>query len=190
MNAAYGQIRRPFLDAGQCGRPPWLRKSAQNCKYKVPAMPSQREVTWVLVADGVHGKIFLHEGKGSGFKELPDGAFAGTNRHTRDLVSDRAGRSFDSHGQARHMMEPRTDPHEDAKVRFARILANHLDQAASRDAFDRLVLVLPAKALGTLRAELAHRVTQRVVAALGKDLTNVPAHELDHHLREVAELRL
>ena len=151
-------------------------------------MPSRREVTWVLVADGVHGKIFVHEGNGSGLKELPGGSFAGTNRHTRDLVSDRPGRSFDSHGLARHMMEPRTDPHQEAKVRVARIMAGHLDHGAARDAFDRLVLVLPAKALGTLRAELSDRVMQRVVAELGKNLTNLPVHELDQHLREVDEL--
>jgi protein required for attachment to host cells len=48
-----------------------------------------------------------------------------------------------------------------------------------------LVLVAPPKALGRLRVELSKSVRARVSAELAKDLTHLPAQELQEHLGTV-----
>ena len=85
-------------------------------------------------------------------------------------------------------MEPTVDRHRHEKRLFARDLAREINEAAYKGAFDRLVLVLPAKSLGDLRTQLDKDTRARVVAELSKDLTHVPLHELPAHLSSVLRL--
>ncbi len=149
-------------------------------------MPSP--TTWVLIADATSAKIYVNRGRGSGLEPLPHGELAGVNAHTRDLVSDRPGRAFDSHGAGRHSMEPPTDPHEHEKARFIERLSDFLAERAERGGFDQLVVVAPPRALGLLRDKLTPAVAKRVVHELHKDLIPIPEHELAGHLAEVVTL--
>ena len=58
-----------------------------------------------------------------------------------------------------------------------------LDHEFKQGRFDRLVLVLPPKELGRLRAELSSAVRGCVSAELNKDLTPLASHEMHEHLR-------
>lgn len=142
----------------------------------------KRIKTWILIADGARARIVLNDGPGRGVKPGPDQEFAGVNAPTREIVSDRPGRAFDSVGQGRHSMEPRTDPHDHEQRSFHHRIAAYLDSAAKRGDFDRLVLVAPPKTLGNLRTELSEPTRTKVVGELNKDLTHVPVHELAAHL--------
>jgi protein required for attachment to host cells len=57
-----------------------------------------------------------------------------------------------------------------------------VDAAAGRDAFDRLALVAPPRALADLRAALGPSARSRLVGVLAKDLVKVPDHEIPPHL--------
>lgn len=141
--------------------------------------------TWILVADGARARIVLNDGPGRGVKPGPNKEFYGHNAPDREIVTDRPGRAFDSAGQGRHAMEPRSDPHEQAQRHFHHELAAYLDAAAKRNAYDRLIIVAPPRALGHLRAELSNAVRAKVTGELNKDLTHVPIHELANHLGSV-----
>ncbi|MHA1600543.1 MAG: host attachment protein [Alphaproteobacteria bacterium] len=145
----------------------------------------KRIMTWILIADGARARIVLNDGPGRGVRPGPDKDFEGMNAPSREIVSDKPGRSFDSAGQGRHSMEPHTDPHEHEQRTFHHRLAVYLDQAEKRGDFDRLVVVAPPKALGNLRRELTDATRAKVVGELNKDLTHVPIHDLAAHLGSV-----
>ena len=84
---------------------------------------------WIVVADGEHARIVAPR---------EDGALQTHDRidsksaHLRssDIGADHPGRVQESASAARHGAEPRTDPHEAAKERFARNLGAWLLQSS------------------------------------------------------------
>lgn len=147
-------------------------------------MPVKLKTTWILVADGAKARILRRSGRfgplapvaGEWFTE-PD-----ARRPTRDIGADRPGRVQESATTARHAMEPRVDWHRFAKTQFARSVANALETAALAGKYDSLILVAPPQALGDLRGALGRRARTLVEAEIGKDLTNLPDHDLPAHL--------
>jgi protein required for attachment to host cells len=140
-------------------------------------------ITWVLVADGARAKLYRNEGPGKGLRPAMEQEFTGNNQATRDLVSDKPGRTFDSAGAGRHAKEPPTDPHRKAKEDFARQMAQVVGGAAG--SFDRLIVVAPPQALGDLRSAFPEAVRSKITGELNKDLTHLPVNELAAHLSQV-----
>ena len=141
--------------------------------------------TWILVADGAHARIACNLGPGKGIEQPLEAEFDGEARPTREIQADRPGRSFDSGGEGRHAMEPRTDPHQHEKAVFVHDVADYVNAAAQKGRFDRLVLVAPPRVLGELREYLSDAAKANVKGELHKDLTKTPLHELPTHLGEV-----
>lgn len=144
--------------------------------------------TWIVVADGARARLFENTGPGKGLLPLDDGEMRGERAATRELGTERPGRVHDRMGPGRHAMAPRTDWHEQQKEDFLASVAARLDRAAADKAFDRLILVAPAKALGRLRAALGRDAAARVDGELAKDLTKTPAPDLTGHLGELIAL--
>jgi protein required for attachment to host cells len=151
--------------------------------------------TWILIADGGRARLFEQERGARTFKPVAERDFVGARAQSREIASDRPGRTFDSSGRGqpgdvgshgRHAMEPGTDPQRYAEYEFARELRDHLQKAANEHRFDRLVLVAAPKILGDLRSLLPKPVQDTIVAEVNKDLTRTPTAELgahlDHHL--------
>lgn len=141
-------------------------------------------VTWVLVADGSRARLLAGDGAGKGLEPALDQEFIGTNLASRDIASDRPGRSFDSGGEGRHAMEPPTDPKRHAKQAFVRDVAGILEAARKRNEFERLIVVAPPQALGDLRSEFGVELQRMVIAEINKDLTQVPIRDLPDHLEK------
>ena len=76
-------------------------------------------------------------------------------KKTGELISDRGGRSFDSHGQGRHTMarEKSTLKHT-LRVAFAKNIAEQISDAKQAGQFDRLVVIAAPRFLGVLRDSL------------------------------------
>lgn len=140
--------------------------------------------TWILIADGAHGRLFANRGPGKGLEPV-DEALNADHRSTHELVRDGLGRTYESAGEARHAITPRHDPHRELKRDFAAKLAKMLDQRRAEKAYDRLILVAPPTALGDLRDALSDPVRSLVRAELHKDLTKTPVAELPEHLAAV-----
>jgi len=142
-------------------------------------------LSWIVIADGAQARILSNSGPGKGLAPLPGSEKHHTARPSRDINADRPGRSHDRMGPGRHAMEPPSDPHREEKRRFAEDLAKHLNAAASKHSYDRLILVAPAKTLGDLRLALSKEAVAKIAGELSKDLTPIPDHELADHLKAV-----
>ena len=141
--------------------------------------------TWILIADGAHARLFANHGPGKGVEALDNRVQQGDHRPDHELVRDGLGRTFESAGDMRHAIEPRTDPHRELKRTYAKYLGRVLDQGLAERAYERLVIVAPPAALGDLRAALSERVKHTIYAELDKDLTRTPTAELPQHLGTV-----
>lgn len=141
--------------------------------------------TWILIADGARARILENDGPGHGLKPVPDCEFEADRLRDQDIDADRPGRAFDSHGQGRHAMEAPTSPARKAKEIFARQLVTHLEKALAKQAFERLVVVAPAKTLGDIRAALPKDLAARLTGELAKDLTKIRNDDMAEHLKDV-----
>ena len=141
--------------------------------------------TWVLIADGARARILENDGPGRGLQAVDGLTFASDHSATHDLVSDRQGRSFSSHGVGRSAIEPHSDPHRDLKSKFAHHLAGFLAHGHEQHAYDRLVIVATPVTLGDLRAALSDPVRAKVVGEVAQDLTKLPNDAVAPHLKDV-----
>jgi protein required for attachment to host cells len=143
--------------------------------------------TWVMIADAARARFFVSEGHDI----VPvDGAMLenpAAHGHSRDLGSDKPGRTMESVGGAHHAQEPRTDPHRAAKTDFARRLAEYIETSAAADKFDDFVMVAPPQMLGDLRGALSRQASARLAGTAAKDLMKIPAAELKTHLQPILD---
>jgi protein required for attachment to host cells len=150
-------------------------------------MPVKPKKTWIVLADGMHARILQQDKHGAPLSPALDQELYHPAAHgfSRDLKSDAPGRAFDSGSGGRHAMEPRTDPKTHENRLFARRVAELINDAALRKAFDQLVLVAPPKALGVLRMELGGHAKKLIIGEIGRDLLKISERELYDHLSEV-----
>lgn len=141
--------------------------------------------TWVLIADGARARVLENDGPGRGLIANEGLVFSGDHAATHDLVPDRLGRSFSSHGHGRSAIEPRTDPHRELKATFAHRLAEILARGLEEGVYDRLVLVASPVTLGDLRAAISGPVRAKIVGEVAQDLTKIPNSEVARHLEHV-----
>jgi protein required for attachment to host cells len=152
-------------------------------------MVMKSERTWVMIADGAHAKMFEFTPEKPRLEIVKDIAFTIDLPATHDLVSDRPGRVFESHGYANHAKAPRSDPHRELKRGLAREVAGTLQTSLDAKRYDKLILVAPPVTLGDLRQALAESVRACVTDELAKDLVKLPASELQEHLADVLPLK-
>lgn len=107
---------------------------------------------------------------------------------SREIGSDRPGRSFDSHGEGRHAMEPPTDPKRHSAENFARDIISALQTHLKEGRFKRLVLAAPPVMLGDLRRLMPDALAATLIAERDKDLTNTPADKLLAHFDDIVGL--
>ena len=150
-------------------------------------MAKKVTTTWVLLADGAHAKAYATAGALEALDPTPCYETSASRERTRDLVSDRPGRFPAGGTGGHHAMEPRTDPHRHHEETFIKSVAAAIGAAAERNAFDRLVLVAPPRALGDLRRELPKRALERVVAELDRDLVQLSAGDVARHLAGIVK---
>ncbi len=151
-------------------------------------MLTKKATTWILVCDGARGRILVNRGRGTGLSEIERADSESAREPTRELGTDRPGRSFDSVGAGSHAMASPTDWHRFEKTKFAREMAAIINQAALANGFDRLVIAAPPRVLGDLRQALRPQAAKKITGEIGKDLTRIAVHDLGHHLGGVVTL--
>jgi protein required for attachment to host cells len=157
-------------------------------------------ITWILVADARNAQVYTRQ---KVEKHIP---LAGNARHEHfeEIISHEplpvsgmkwkaepaseyekgrnAGRVFESAGHTRHTGEPHMNVHDEIRIHFARTIAAELNHTREEKAYDRLVLIAPAKMLGEIKKYLNDKVLKRIVAEMPKDLTHYEGHALAAHL--------
>lgn len=134
--------------------------------------------TWILLADGARARLLAYDPRRREIDPDFEEDFAGSTAQSRDIASDRQGRTFDRGGEGRHGMERPTDPQRYAEYAFARDLVHRLEQGANQGRFDQLALIAAPQTLGDLRGLLPKSLQQKVVIEVDKDLVRLSIHEL------------
>ena len=133
---------------------------------------------WVMVGDGQKALFFRNEGDATYPNLEIVQVLEQDNPSTREQGSDRPGRTHSSVGTARSAMQE-TNWHKLEKHRFAKDIADALYSAAHSGRYDKLVIAAPPMIMGDLRKAMHKEVSDKVVAEVSKDLTNMPPHEIE-----------
>jgi protein required for attachment to host cells len=114
-----------------------------------------KKTTWIVVADESAATVYDRKSRNGPLKELFQLANEASRKKTADLISDRGGRSFDSHGQGRHTMtKEQSGPKKQAAHAFAKIIAGRINNAIHDGACDEIALIAAPRFLGVLRDAL------------------------------------
>lgn len=140
---------------------------------------------WIVVSDASRAKLFSTELREDDWSlvdtfEHPEG-----REMSREISpSSPPGRMQKSKapGAQHTAMEPRTTPKEAEDERFAQHLADFLEQATARRAFDYLVLVAPPHFLGMLHKSLGRQAAKHLRATVDKDLSMFDTAQLRERL--------
>src|SRR5690606_19736040 len=143
--------------------------------------------TWVLIADGQHGRILTQNGVQSHLEAMAGATFEQAMHKTRELGDESPARTRERGGSAYDgMAAARVEWQRAESCEFARKLAARLEKDAGRDRFDRLVLVAPPRTLGELRATLGPCARGRLAGDLKTDLTAATPDDIEARLVQAA----
>ncbi len=133
--------------------------------------------TWIVVAESARARIFSQHKPRGPVEELQDLVHPASALHSRELTSDRQGRTFDRSRQgARHAMEPNKGPQEVEAEVFAREIAALLEAARRRGGLDNVVLIAPPQFLGLLTGCLDEQTQKLISRRIHKNLVR---HSVD-----------
>ena len=136
---------------------------------------------WIMVGDGEKALFFRNEGDAASPRFEVVNILEHDNPSTSEQGTDRPGRTFSSMGTRRSAFSE-TDWHKLEKHRFAKEIADVLYTAAHNGRYSKLILAAPPMTLGDLRKAMHKEVSDKVVGEVSKDLTNMPAHEIERAL--------
>jgi protein required for attachment to host cells len=148
---------------------------------------AQHKTTWIVMADGSRALIVTRRDVEPGFDVVSSMFSDAAHVPSRDIGSDRPGRTQESGYSGRHAIQPRHDPHQDRMTAFVDSVARYLNEASGEKKFDRLILFAADRALGRLRAGLDKATSAKVQAESPKDLTKIPLAELPQHLESLEQ---
>jgi protein required for attachment to host cells len=141
-----------------------------------------RKNTWALVTNGVRARLL--RGLDDGTVEAPiELVSKASSTHLRDLLSDKAGRSFASTGTGqRSAMEPGSDPvlrdMQDFAAETLGVLEGHLRAGD----MTHLAIFAAPKMLGVLRSEMPSSLQDAIILEADVNLINLPEAELRAHV--------
>lgn len=137
-----------------------------------------KKETWVVVADDAIARIFRLE-KGRHLVELTTLVHPESRLHERDLVSDRPGRSFESHTMARRSVSPQISQKKHEATIFAKFVSEYLEAAVLEGALGKIYLAASPNFLGLLRQALSKSTSQLIASEINKQITHLNPSEIE-----------
>jgi protein required for attachment to host cells len=145
-----------------------------------------KSTTWILFADASNARLYQSQAPKRELTPLRELSHPASRAKEMDLVSDQPGRVRQSRSATRSALESTRHKKIEAD-RFARELADALEQGLAEDAYARLILVAPPEFLGRLRRQLSERVSGRIVAEVKRDYLHLEPRELRERLKDQLE---
>jgi protein required for attachment to host cells len=136
---------------------------------------------WVLVCDGAKALVLQNAGSRQTPRLVTREVYGQADQRTREIGTDKPGRSISSVGEQRSAME-QTDFHEQEEQRFLAQLAERLHKAVLGGETQALIVVAPPRAIGVLRREFSDHVRGAVQAEVERDYLKMPVDEIARHL--------
>ena len=136
----------------------------------------------VFVGDG-HKALFLRNNGDEKFPNLVvEHVFVDDNPPTHEQGTDRPGRAFKRASTNRRSSVAATDWHEIEKHQFARQVAAAMEDLVHAKKIEAIIVVASPRTLADLRAAFHADVSSKIVAEIGKDLTNHPTTDIEKYL--------
>jgi protein required for attachment to host cells len=138
---------------------------------------------WIVIANATRARV-LQQDAHQRVKELHSFEHPASRSKISDLVDSRAGyeRTDRSFGAAAY--QPRLDAKQKEHQRFARELADYLEQQALAGTYARVEVFASSPFLGELKAELGSATTRLLGATHDLDLTMVGKAELGRRIAQ------
>lgn len=142
---------------------------------------SIHEGEWVVVCDGAKALVLENAGDAKFPNLKTRDVYEQESVTTRELGSDKPGRSYSSVGHGRSAVA-QTDWHDQAEHDFLADLVKKLDAAVEQHQVKSLIVVAPPRALGMIRSLYSNGLRAAVRVELDKDFVKMPVHEIEKHL--------
>lgn len=138
-----------------------------------PTMQTDNKYYLIVVADESRAVLYQRERRRGPLRETRTFENEAARLKTDELISDRGGRAFDSHGQGRHAMTAeKTGPKQHLAEGFARQIADHIGSESHKGRLHGYALVAAPRFLGTLRGQLEPRVHEQPYATVAKNVVD------------------
>lgn len=138
-------------------------------------------VEWFLVACAAHARVMQRE-RGLPMAQIAAFSHPEARLRASELGDDRAGRERADRGFGGVAYEPRTDPVRKEHQRFARELADYLEEGARAQVYGSLVVFAGNPFLGELREALGDGTRRLLKTSLPVDLSHVGAAEIERRV--------
>lgn len=142
--------------------------------------------SWVVVCDGARALFLENIGDAERLNLRVEERSAQDDEPSREIGTDRPGRSHSSVGSGRSAMEE-TDWHEQAEQDFLKQTAERINALVYAKTIEDYVLIAPPSAIGALRQHLDAQATETLREEIQKELTNQPVSEIEKHLTRLME---
>ena len=137
----------------------------------------------VVVADEYRAIIYARDTLTGPLRKLRTFTNETARMKTGDLLSDRGGRSFDSHGQGRHTMAVDKDaPQQQVAKAFAKDIAEMIAAESHKGTCRGYAVIAAPRFLGLLRQEFATAIREEPYASVAKDVVGQDEPVIEHLL--------
>ena len=149
----------------------------------VTPMPADERHYLVVVADEYRAIFYERDTMTGPLRELRSITNETARMKTGELLSDRGGRSFDSHGQGRHTMgSDRDAPQQQSARAFAKDIAQVVAADFHKGGCRGYAVIAAPRFLGLLRPEFTNAVKVRPYATVDKDVVGQDVAVIEHLL--------
>lgn len=125
----------------------------------------------IVVADSARARLCSTDANSQRLVETETLVNPGVRLPSREVVSDRPGRTFDRSGGARHAMVEPTDAKTKSVNLFSDQVSERIKMLVKKSQFKNIVIVAAPKTLGMLRQKLDPSSRALVTCEINKDLT-------------------
>jgi protein required for attachment to host cells len=136
-----------------------------------------------LVADGAQARLFKTDKLDGPLRQTKLVTNEQGRLNNRDFDTDRPGRAFTG-GSQRSSMEKGEPPRERAEIKFAKKLAEQLNNDFRNGDFQRLGIVAAPKALGRIKEHLDDAVLDTLIGSSSRNLTKQNIEDIQQHISE------
>lgn len=139
---------------------------------------------WLVVANASSARVLEEANHPGEYVHIADLVHPQSRQKGAELSSDRPGHvpGTSSHGAGSSAYDPRTDPRERERDRFAREVANTLNEGIAAGRCAGLVLVASDPFLGHLKQHLGEQATKALLRSVVADYTALNERDLAQRL--------
>ena len=138
---------------------------------------------WILVADAAQARLLQQEA-GAPMTVLHAFHHPASRAHSSALGADERGRQKSDRSFGGAAFEARVEPQRKEHLRFARELADFLEEGAVQGRYGDLRLFAPSPFLGELKAELGARTQRQLVGSHDLDLVAFGLDEIERRVHD------